>query len=334
MSPLSVLFAPLSIAPMIDWTNRHFRVFMRLIAPQALLYTEMHTPSAIQYNPLLTLSHSPIEHPLALQLGGSDIDALVIAAKRAEDAGFAEVNLNLGCPSDKVQAGRFGACLMAEGEHVGRCIAALKKSLSIPVSAKTRIGIDHQDSYPFFQKFCHQLINAGCDKLVVHARKAWLKGLSPKQNRCIPELHYEYVHQIKKELAGIPVIINGNLQSLPTIREQMDYVDGVMIGRLACQNPYALAEIHAMFFPKARIKSRVEVVEAYLEYMKEPLTMNVPLTVLLKPLFNFAHGLPQAKYWKEQLLMASQKKNSEYLDGLLPFLKDSVKQPNGSLTSF
>lgn len=306
---------------MIDWTYTHFRVLMRLISPNALLYTEMLTPRAIKNNPKQMLAHSPIEHPLALQLGGADLDDLVESAKIAEAEGFSEINLNLGCPSDRVQAGRFGACLMVEGDWVARCITVLKSKVAIPVSAKTRIGIDNQDSYVFFQAFAHKLIGAGCDKLIVHARKAWLKGLSPKQNRTVPELRYEYVYRIKEEFPKLPVIINGNIQTETDIKTHMDFVDGVMLGRLACQNPYALEKIHRLFFPESPKQSRARIIEAYLDYLS-PFLNTVPLTVLLKPIINMPHGLPDAKLWKEQVLLACREKNSLYLKPALEFLQD------------
>ncbi len=327
MSFSTSLISPLSIAPMIDWTYTHFRVFMRFISPKALLYTEMLTPLAIINNAKQTLAHSPIEYPLALQLGGSDINTLVESAKIAEAQGFSEINLNLGCPSDRVQAGRFGACLMAEGDFVARCITALKSAVTIPVSAKTRIGIDSNDSYVFFQSFAQKLIEAGSDKLIVHARKAWLKGLSPKQNRTIPELRYDYVYRIKEEFPSLPVIINGNIQTNLDIKTHMDYVDGVMLGRLVCQNPYALEEINRLFFPSDSIKTRSVLIEAYFEYIL-PFLKIAPLSILLKPIINIAHGLPDAKLWKEQLLKASREKNSCYLKDALQFLQDIEKEKN------
>nr|WP_028387899.1 tRNA dihydrouridine(20/20a) synthase DusA [Legionella fairfieldensis] len=307
------LISPLSIAPMIDWTYTHFRVFMRLIMPHALLYTDMQTVGAINNNPGRALAFHPSEHPLALQIGGSDLESLVHCAKIAEEKGFAEVNLNLGCPSDKVQAGRFGACLMAEPEHVADCILAMKKAASIPVTAKTRIGIDNQDSYAFFSSFAHRLIDAGCDKLIVHARKAWLHGLNPKQNRTIPPVHYDFVYKIKEEFPDIPVVINGNINTLTEIKQHVEYVDGVMLGRLACQNPYLLATIHHYFYPATLIRSRYAILCDYINYMQFQYEKGVSLSLLLKPLFNFAHGLSGAKRWKEHLLQVQQTKKIQLL---------------------
>ena len=301
--------APLSIAPMIDWTYSHFRVLMRLLAPHALLYTEMQTPGAIINNPTRALQFHKIEEPLALQLGGSDISALVTCAKIAEQQGFTEVNLNLGCPSDRVQAGRFGACMMAESEHVADCVNAMKQAVSIPVTAKTRIGIDTEDSYDFFSAFARRLVDAGCDKIVVHARKAWLHGLNPKQNRTIPPLHYDYVYRFKQEFPTLPIIINGNINTIDEITHHLQYVDGVMLGRLACQNTYAIALIHHALYPDIPLPSRFSVIKQYYVYAEMAFLQGVPISVLLKPLYNMFHGLPGARAWKEQLLRAQQTKN-------------------------
>lgn len=300
------LFSPLAIAPMIDWTYTHFRVLMRILAPHALLYTDMQTPGAIFHNPTRALHYHPQEAPLALQLGGADLAALIECAKIAEQSGFCEINLNLGCPSDRVQAGRFGACLMKEPEHVAACIAAMKQAVSIPVTAKTRIGIDHQDDYAFFAHFATQLVDAGCDKLIVHARKAWLKGLSPKQNRTIPPLHYEYVYQIKQAFPQLPVVINGNIHSLDAIQSHLQRVDGVMLGRLACQNPYAIAEIHHALYPQWPLLSRQSVLHHYWAYLQEIYSPQLSMSLLLKPIMNLFHGLPGVRDWKAHLLSAQQ----------------------------
>lgn len=291
----------ISIAPMVDWTYTHFRVLMRLLAPHVLLYTDMQTPGAILHNPQRAIDYHTMEHPLALQLGGADIADLVRCAVLAAARGFVEINLNLGCPSDRVQAGRFGACMMAEGAHVAECIRAMKAAVQIPVTAKTRIGIDQQDSYEFFATFVQQLIEAGCDKLIVHARKAWLHGLNPKQNRTIPPLHYDYVYRIKQELPETPVIINGNIQSITEITQHLTQVDGVMLGRLACQNPYAIAQIDHHFYPNSQLPLRQEVLQQYLDYALVAQQNGARLSVLLKPIFNLAHGLAGAKHWKAHL---------------------------------
>ena len=304
------LISPLAIAPMIDWTYTHFRVLMRMLAPNALLYTDMQTTGAIVNNPARALEFHPMEHPLALQLGGANKDALVNCAKIAEQRGFNEINLNLGCPSDRVQAGRFGACLMSEPDHVADCIHAMKQAVQIPVTAKTRIGIDHQDSYEFFAAFAHKLVDAGCDKLVVHARKAWLNGLSPKQNRTIPPIHYEYVYKIKQELPQIPIVLNGNISELDEVPFHLKQVDGVMLGRLAYQHPYAIAMLHNRLYPGTPLPHRADILKSYVEYAQLMSKKRVPISLLLKPIYGLAHGLPGAKLWKNQLMRIQQAKGT------------------------
>ena len=311
---MNALISPLSIAPMIDWTMTHFRFFMRLIAPSALLYTEMQTTGAITHRPDKALFFNPLEQPIALQLGGSDPHALALSAKLAEQAGFAEINLNLGCPSDRVQAGHFGACLMQESALVADCIKAMKDVVSIPVTAKTRIGIDTQDSYVFFLEFVEQLIQSGCYKIIVHARKAWLHGLNPKQNRTIPPIQYDYVYRMKACFPDVPVIINGNILTVDEVKQHLALVDGVMIGRLACNNPYVLAAMHQYFYPNLAIFSQEAVLERYHQYLLSQVTQRVPLSLLLKPLFNFACGLPFSKRWKALLTQVQQTKDLSILN--------------------
>lgn len=311
-----MIVSKLSIAPMIDWTYSHFRVLMRILAPQALLYTEMQTTGAIHNNPARALHFSTVEHPLALQLGGSDPYALAQCALIGEQAGYDEINLNLGCPSDKVQAGRFGACLMNEPKHVARCINAMKQAVSIPVTAKTRIGIDNQDSFEFFSSFAHQLIESGCDQLIVHARKAWLNGLNPKQNRTIPPVNYDFVYQLKKEMPHIPITINGNISNINEIKEHLNYVDGVMLGRLACDNPYKIATIHQALYSDSPKLKRSEVFAQYKEYLLKEFSKGVPISLLVKPIFNLAHGMPGASQWKKSLMIVLQTKNTSLLNEL------------------
>lgn len=308
------LISPLSIAPMIDWTYTHFRVLMRLIAPCALQYTEMQTVGAVLNAPAKALLFSEMEQPLALQLGGSCPKQLAESARMAEALGFVEINLNLGCPSERVQSGNFGACLMQTPQLVADGIRAMKAAVSIPITAKTRIGIDHQDSYAFFTDFVEQVMQAGCDKLIVHARKAWLHGLNPKQNRTIPPLHYDYVYRIKQHFSQYPVVINGNISTLDEIKQHLQWVDGVMLGRLACQNPYALADIHHYFYPDKPIAARVEILNGYMNYLQQQLQQGAPYSLLLKPIFNFAHGMPYAKRWKALLAQAQQLKEQQFLD--------------------
>lgn len=315
-----LLFSPLAIAPMIDWTYGHFRVFMRILAPNALLYTEMQTTGAVCNNPIRSLRFSKREHPLALQLGGSEPNLLAQCAKRAEQEGYDEVNINLGCPSDKVQAGHFGACLMNEPERVVDCIRALRDAVSIPVTAKTRIGIDHQDSYEFFSNFVHQLVEAGAQKIIVHARKAWLHGLNPKQNRTIPPVQYDYVYRLKKELPRIPIVINGNILNSKEINAHLHYVDGVMLGRLACDNPFQIALIHQELYPKRPKHSRSQVFNDYLAYLLDEFYKGEALSLLIKPLFNLVFGVPGASLWKKRLMEVVQTKDIGLLDQLGEYL--------------
>lgn len=310
---MNALISPLSIAPMIDWTHTHFRMFMRLIAPKALLYTDMQSAEAIIYHPERALFFSPEEYPLALQVGGSDPKKLAHCAKQAGLQGFQEINLNLGCPSHKVKAGGFGACLMTDAVKVGECIQAMKESTDIPVTAKTRIGIDHQDSYEFFADFIYHLVGVGCDKVVVHARKAWLSGLSPKQNRTVPPINYDFVYRIKKSLPTIPVIINGEIKTTDELREHMHHVDGVMLGRLACNNPYAIRQMHEAVYSGMPMRNRSEILSAYLDYAESQFHAGVGLSRLLKPLLNFANGLPIAKQWKMLVMQAQYAKQLDIL---------------------
>lgn len=322
-----LLFSSLAVAPMIDWTYSHFRVFMRLLAPRALLYTEMQTTGAIQNNPTRALHFTPQEHPLALQLGGSDPQALARSAFLAEQEGYDEVNINLGCPSDKVKAGHFGACLMAQAPRVVACIEAMRETVSIPVSAKTRIGIDDQDSYAFFSDFVHQLVEAGSQKIIVHARKAWLNGLSPKQNRTIPPVNYDYVYRIKQEISHIPVVINGNILNYEEIKMHLQHVDGVMLGRLACDNPYQLANIHHQLYPEIAKPTRAQIFADYLEYLLDEYSKGIALSLLIKPVFNLAFGLPGASQWKKILMLLRQDKDFSLCAELSHYMTEIERVP-------
>lgn len=291
---------------------------MRMLAPNALLYTEMQVVETVVHNRQRALFFDPFEFPLALQLGGSDPKKLAYCAKLAEDAGFQEINLNLGCPSNKVTSGGFGACLMLESNLVADCIDAMKQVVKIPVTAKTRIGIDEQDNYEFFSNFAKRLVASGCDKLIIHARKAWLKGLSPKQNRTVPPVCYPFVYQLKEELPNLPVIINGDVSKWNEIKEEhMPRVDGVMIGRLACNNPYAIALLHHQFFPEVALKNKHSILSEYCLYVKSKVEEGVLLGRLLKPIINLFYGSPNAKAWKITVMNSiRQKKLSVLLDYL------------------
>lgn len=319
---MQALISPLSIAPMIDWTHRHFRYFMRILLPKALLYTDMQTTGAILHQTERALAYSAVEEPLALQLGGHCPDGLSRAIEFAEQFGYQEFNLNLGCPSDRVQSGKFGACLMYEPGLVAKAITAMKSVTDKPITAKVRIGVDEQDSLAFFADFVAMLCESGIDKLIVHARKAWLKGLSPKQNRTIPPLHYDYAYDIKKRYPTLPVVLNGNITRPEEVDNHMLYVDGVMLGRLACDNPYALVKIHQYYYPHETILSRANAFETYIPYLKKQLQLGIPVSLLLKPLYELCHGLMGTRRWKQDLLLFQQNPNTEHLHALHAFLRE------------
>ncbi len=280
------------VAPMMDWTDRHCRYFHRLLTRQALLYTEMVTTGALLHGDRPHfLAFNPEEHPLALQLGGSHPRDLAVCAKMAEDYGYDEVNLNVGCPSDRVQNGRFGACLMAEPELVADCVAAMAAAVRIPVTVKTRIGIDDQDSYPELAHFIATVAEGGCRRFIVHARKAWLSGLSPKQNRELPPLRYEVVYRLKTDFPALVFVLNGGLASLGEIEAALPLVDGVMVGREAYYNPYFLATVDQRIFgDKKPVLTRAEVVARLLPYLRQQLAAGGRLNGVTRHLIGLFHG--------------------------------------------
>jgi len=293
----------LSIAPMLGRTDRHCRYFLRLLSRHTLLYTEMVTTGALLHGEHARfLRVDPAEHPLALQLGGSDPQAMAVCAHMGEEAGFDEIDMNLGCPSDRVQSGRFGACLMAEPELAADCILAMKKAVSIPVTVKTRIGIDERDSYQELCTLVDTLAAAGCDALIVHARKAWLHGLSPKENRDIPPLRYEVVRHLKQDFPQLPIAINGGIATLEQARSLLRDLDGVMIGRAAYRNPWILAAADREIFGDPHpISSRCQVLEAYGTYLERELAARVPLNALTRHLFGLFQGQPGARRWRRTI---------------------------------
>ncbi len=293
----------IAVAPMMDYTDRHFRYLLRLISPHALLYTEMITTGALLYgDPQRLLAYHPAEHPLALQLGGSDPQQLAQCAQIAADYGYDEVNLNVGCPSNRVQEGRFGVCLLKEPQLVAECVAAMKEGLDIPVTVKTRIGVDDRDSYADLYHFITQVSSAGCNTFIIHARKAWLKGLSPKDNRTIPPLRYDVVYQLKLDFPHLKIILNGGLQNLEQIQEALSLVDGVMLGRKLCQQPYFLAEIDSLLYtPSYQAPNRAEVVAQFLEYIQLQLTQQVRLNSVVRPMLGLFHGARGANAWRRYL---------------------------------
>ena len=291
------------VAPMLDWTDRHTRYFLRLISKRARLYTEMVTTGAIlQGDHERFLDFSDEEHPLALQLGGSDPVALARACDVANAYGYDEINLNIGCPSDRVQSGRFGACLMAEPQLVADCIQAMAETATAPVTVKCRIGIDEQDSMAFLQRFIETVSAARCNTFIIHARKAWLSGLSPKENREIPPLHYERVQQIKHEFPALNIVINGGLTTLPQCLEQLQYVDGVMVGREAYHNPYLLAQVDKALYAEETIPpSRHEVVRLMLPYIEEQLSRGSRLNHISRHILGIFNGLGGARAFRRHI---------------------------------
>ncbi|MCS6100961.1 tRNA dihydrouridine(20/20a) synthase DusA [Shewanella baltica] len=291
-----------SIAPMLDWTDRHYRYFARLMSANALLYTEMVTTGAILHGRGDYLAYNQEEHPLALQLGGSNPVDLARCAKLAAERGYDEVNLNVGCPSDRVQNGRFGACLMAEPELVAECVDAMKQVVDIPVTVKTRIGIDEQDSYAFLTQFIDVVSAKGCMDFTIHARKAWLQGLSPKENREIPPLDYERVYQLKRDYPALNIGINGGVTTLGQAQLHLAQLDGVMMGREAYQNPYILAQVDQILCGSQKaVISREDVIEAMLPYIEAHLLSGGRLNHITRHMIGLFQGLPGARAWRRYL---------------------------------
>jgi tRNA-dihydrouridine synthase A len=288
---------------MMDWTDRHCRVFHRLMSRRARLYTEMLTTGAIIHGDRRRLlGFDPIEHPVALQLGGSEPDDLATAAKIGEDFGYDEINLNVGCPSDRVKDGRFGACLMAEPALVADGVAAMKRAVKIPVTVKCRIGIDDQDPEVALDVLARGVVAAGADALVVHARKAWLNGLSPKENRDIPPLDYDRVYRLKAALSGIPIIINGGIGSIAEAARHLDHVDGVMLGRAAYQEPWRLLDVDPELFGEAAPYATMkDVFEAMFPYIEDQLAQGAKLHSMTRHFVGAFHGVPGARAFRRHL---------------------------------
>jgi len=291
----------LCIAPMMDRTDRHFRYLLRLLAPHARLYTEMITARALLHGDAeKLLRFSTVEHPVALQLGGSDPTELAAAARLGEVAGYDEINLNVGCPSDRVQAGCFGAALMLEPQRVSECVAAMRDAVGVPVTVKTRLGVDGHDSYEFAHGFIAHVAAAGCDTFIVHARKAWLKGLSPKQNREIPPLDYARVHRLKRDFPGLRIVINGGLTTVATTLEQLEHVDGVMLGRIAYQDSSLLAEIDARVHG-GHAPREATVLAHYVRYVAKEIESGTPLKTMTRHLLGMCAGRPGSRRWRRAL---------------------------------
>jgi len=315
----------LSVAPMLDWTDRHCRYFHRLISSKVLLYTEMvTTPAILRGDEEKHLGFSPEEHPVALQLGGSDPEALAACARIAADRGYAEINLNVGCPSDRVQKGRFGACLMKEPELVARCFEAMQSAVDIPVTIKSRIGVDDDDSYESFAAFIETVKAAGCQTFIVHARKALLKGLSPKQNRTVPPLKYHYVHDLKAAHPDLEIILNGGLESVDMVQQEMQHIDGVMIGRAFWNAPWLIHDIHQhLELGTGCAKNRDEVLLAYTDYCAQMVGQGLSLHWLIRPILGLFHGFPGNKKWKSHLVTEAPRNPTDV--GVITAAREWVK---------
>lgn len=295
------------VAPMMDWTDRHCRYFLRLISSETLLYTEMVTAAAIIHGDRDRLiGFDPAEQPVALQLGGSDPQHLAIAAGVGEEFGYSEINLNVGCPSDRVQSGQFGACLMAEPALVAGCVEAMKEAVDLPVTVKCRIGIDDQDSESDLERFISTVAAAGCRTFIVHARKAWLEGLSPKQNRDVPPLDYERVYRLKAAHPDLEIIINGGIETIDETRCHLERVDGVMMGRAAYHNPYLLAGAQRHIFnSQGSAKSRETILSEFAEYAGHQLCKGVRLHHLTRHILGLYHAEPGARAFRRTISEAN-----------------------------
>lgn len=293
----------LSVAPMLDWTDRHCRYFHRLLSSQTLLYTEMVTTGAIIHGKGDFLAYNEEEHPVALQLGGSNPADLARCAKLAQERGYDEINLNVGCPSDRVQNGRFGACLMAEPDLVAQCVAAMKEVVDIPVTVKTRIGIDDQDSYEFLTNFVTLVSETGgCEQFTIHARKAWLSGLSPKENREIPPLDYPRAYQLKQDFPHLIIAVNGGVKTLAEAKKHLQHLDGVMIGREAYQSPYLLAEVDQQIFGlDTPVKKRSQVVQEMYPYIEQQLAQGSYLGHITRHMLGLFQNMPGARQWRRHI---------------------------------
>lgn len=288
----------IAVAPMMDWTDRHCRYFMRILNPHVRLYTEMVTAQAIKFGDSASLLRFDLsEHPIALQVGGSDPALMAAAARLGADAGYDEININVGCPSDRVQSGRFGACLMATPDVVAECVSAMRQATDIPVTVKTRIGIDDHDSYAFLRSFISAVAAAGCDTFIVHARKAILSGLSPKENRSVPPLDYERVYRLKDEFPQLTIAVNGGVTSKEQMLRHLARVDGVMIGRQAYHDPWFLTELGGGDVPR----SRHEVVESMAPYIERELDDGAELKHIARHMLGLFAGQPGARAWRRYL---------------------------------
>jgi tRNA-dihydrouridine synthase A len=313
---------------MMDWTDRHYRRFVRGLTRRALLYTEMVTAAAVLHGDReRLLGFDELEHPVAVQLGGDEPEALAEAARAAVAWGYDEVNLNVGCPSDRVQRGRFGACLMAHPQVVADAVRALRQAVAVPVTVKHRLGIDELDSDAHLHGFVAALVDAGVDRVVVHARKAWLEGLSPKENRTIPPLQHERVVALKRAFPDLRVETNGGVRDLDAVRAHLRTVDGVMVGRAAYEDPFVLAGVDAAVFGVDARPSRAEAVAAYLPYVEARRLAGTPLPPLVKPLIGLVRGARGGRAWRRTLSEGSVRPGAgpELVERALTALPDDVR---------
>ncbi|MGE3244692.1 MAG: tRNA dihydrouridine(20/20a) synthase DusA [Beijerinckiaceae bacterium] len=317
--------AVFSVAPMMDWTDRHCRAFHRLFSPRIRLYTEMVTTGAIVFGPReRLLAFGETEHPVALQLGGSDARALAECARIGADYGYDEINLNCGCPSDRVQNGAFGACLMREPDLVADCVAAMKAAIGTPVTVKCRIGVDDQEPRQALWAMAEKVFAAGADELVVHARKAWLQGLSPRENRDIPPLDYELVYALKRNFAGRKIHINGGIQGLDDVEAHLEQVDGVMLGRAAYQNPGLMLDVDKRIFgAEPEYGDSFEIVAAYEPYISRQLEKGARLSDMTRHMLGLFAGMPGARGWRRHLATFAVKPGAglEVLHEALEFVR-------------
>ena len=300
------------VAPMMDWTDRHCRYFHRLLSPHVLLYTEMVTaPAVLHGDRARLLGFDPSEQPVALQLGGSEPRELAQAARIGEEQGYAEINLNVGCPSDRVQSGRFGACLMREPDLVADCVAAMRAAVAIPVTVKCRLGVDAQDEYTDLQHFVDKVRGAGCGVFVVHARKAWLEGLSPKENREVPPLNYERVYHLKRDFPELTIVINGGVATVADVQEHLRHVDGVMLGRTAYHEPYRIAEIEKELYGTP-LPDRDEVLARMRPYIDAHLERGDRLQHISRHILGLYQGLPGARAYRRVLSERAHRADAGY----------------------
>tara|TARA_B100000579_G_scaffold133711_1_gene108174 strand:- start:458 stop:1462 length:1005 start_codon:yes stop_codon:yes gene_type:complete len=302
-----------SVAPMMDCTDRHDRYFLRLISKNVMLYTEMVvTKAVLRGDKHKLLKFNNLEKPLALQVGGSDKKELAEVAKIAEDYGYDEVNINLGCPSKKVQKNSFGACLMKEPDLVSECLAEMGNSCNIPVTAKTRIGFDDTEEFDYLNMFINKMKSSGCKTIILHARKAILKGLTPKQNLNIPKLNYQMVYDIKKSNPDLEIIINGGITDTDQIQKHLNFCDGVMIGRAIYQNPYFLKDIENVIFKNSNISSREEIVKQILKYLEEEIKGGTKVNQVMRHTVGLYFGQPGSKEWKKYLSDNMMARDSDF----------------------